>query len=74
MSNFYRCRKCGETSFHPEDDMVRTAIRHWKHFKCLTLGQIDALKEGDKRRFNMWYSDYKSEQREKRELESNPRK
>lgn len=47
----HRCRVCGEASTDPDDDMVQIGKRHWKHFRCLTLGKIEALTGSDKQRF-----------------------
>jgi hypothetical protein len=57
MTHRHRCRVCGKTSFESDefDDMVKISIRHWKHFGCLQLFEIDALSPGDERRFNEWW-------------------
>lgn len=34
MSNWSTCRFCKETSYHPEKEGVRYAVRHFAHFKC----------------------------------------
>ena len=56
---WHRCRVCGEASSDPDDDMVKIGIRHWKHFHCLRLSEIDALRPGNKRRFEEWHRAYR---------------
>jgi hypothetical protein len=66
----HRCCVCHEPSEDDGEDMAvfssRTRCgdrRRWKHFKCLTFGEMEALKPGDARRFEAWRLDYRSELR-----------
>ena len=43
--------------------MVRTGVRRWKHFECLTMAEMDALGPGAKERFDEWLVDRRTGQR-----------
>jgi hypothetical protein len=49
MQRYQTCRKCGELSFHPYDEMFRTGIRHWYHFRCYfeTGKSIESLRPSE---------------------------
>ena len=59
----HRCRVCGEVSTDPDEDMVKIGIRHWKHFKCLSFGQMQALQGDAKCRFEAWWADRQIERK-----------
>jgi hypothetical protein len=45
--DWHRCRRCGETSFCPEEDMIRYGTRHWMHKRCYIVAgkPLDALSD-----------------------------
>jgi hypothetical protein len=59
-TKYHTCRKCNRVSYDPDWNMLRVGIRHWKHFQCLTLSELNSH-PAHHRRYETWRLDYESD-------------